>query len=179
MFALEAMSVPVEYHHHEVGPSQHEIDLRYQEALRMADSLQTHKYLVKEVARRSGAFATFMPKPIAGENGSGMHVHLSIFKDSTNAFFDKKDEHHLSATAKHFIAGVLEHSREIALITNQMQIPTNGSCRATRRQCTSRGPSGTGPPPCGSRNTSRATRWLRGWSSASPIQRVIRIWPSA
>ena len=122
VFALEAMAVPIEYHHHEVGPSQHEIDVRYQEALRMADSLQTYKYLVKEVARRSGAFATFMPKPIAGENGSGMHVHLSIFKDeSTNAFFDKDDEHHLSATAKHFIAGVLKHSREIALITNQMQ----------------------------------------------------------
>jgi glutamine synthetase len=122
VFALEAMGVPIEYHHHEVGPSQHEIDVRYQEALRMADSLQTYKYLVKEVARRSGAFATFMPKPIAHENGSGMHVHLSIFKDeSTNAFFDKNDEHHLSATAKHFIAGVLDHSREIALITNQMQ----------------------------------------------------------
>jgi glutamine synthetase len=81
VFALEAMGIPVEYHHHEVGPSQHEIDLCYQEALRMADSLQTHKYLVKEVARRSGVFATFMPKPIADENGSGMHVHLSIFKD--------------------------------------------------------------------------------------------------
>ena len=121
VFALEAMGIPVEYHHHEVGPSQHEIDLRYQEALRMADSLQTHKYLVKEVARRSGVFATFMPKPIADENGSGMHVHLSIFKDeSTNAFFDKKDPHHLSAMAKHFIAGVLDHSREFALITNQM-----------------------------------------------------------
>ncbi len=121
VFALEAMGVPIEYHHHEVGPSQHEIDVRYQEALRMADSVQTYKYLVKEVARRSGAFATFMPKPIAGENGSGMHVHLSIFKDeSTNAFFDKKDPHHLSAMAKHFIAGVLDHSREIALITNQM-----------------------------------------------------------
>ena len=121
VFALEAMGIQIEYHHHEVGPSQHEIDVRYQEARRMADSLQTYKYLVKEVARRSGVFATFMPKPIAHENGSGMHVHLSIFKDkSTNAFYDEKDEHHLSATAKHFIAGVLDHSREIALITNQM-----------------------------------------------------------
>ncbi len=121
VFALEAMGVTVEYHHSEVGPSQHEIDVRYQEALHMADNLQTYKYLVKEVARRSGVFATFMPKPLATENGSGMHVHLSIFKDeSTNAFYDKGDPHHLSATAKHFIAGVLDHAREITLITNQM-----------------------------------------------------------
>ena len=121
VFALEAMGVRVEYHHSEVGPSQHEIDIRYQEALLMADNLQTYKYIVKEVARRCGVFATFMPKPIANENGSGMHTHLSIFHDeSTNAFYDKKDPHHLSSTAKHFIAGVLDHSREIALITNQM-----------------------------------------------------------
>jgi len=120
VFALEAMGIPVEYHHSEVGPSQHEIDIRYQEALRMADSLQTYKYLVKEVARRCGVFATFMPKPIQTENGTGMHVHLSIFKDEkTNAFYDKSDLHHLSATAKHFIAGVLEHAREMALVTNQ------------------------------------------------------------
>jgi glutamine synthetase len=93
--ALEAMGIPVEYQHHEVGPSQHEIDLRYKDALRMADNLQTYKYLVKEVARRNGVFATFMPKPIQGENGSGMHTHLSIFKDeSTNAFYDASDPHH-------------------------------------------------------------------------------------
>jgi glutamine synthetase len=120
VFAMEAMGIILEYHHAEVGPSQHEIDIRYQEALRMADQLQTYKYLVKECARRCGVFATFMPKPIAGENGSGMHTHLSIFKDgSTNAFYDKDADHHLSDTAKHFIAGVLEHSREMALITNQ------------------------------------------------------------
>jgi len=120
VFALEAMGIPVEYHHSEVGPSQHEIDIRYQEALRMADSLQTYKYLVKEVARRCGVFATFMPKPIQTENGTGMHVHLSIFKDEkTNAFYDKSDPFHLSATAKHFIAGVLNHAREMALVTNQ------------------------------------------------------------
>ncbi len=120
VFALEAMGIPVEYHHSEVGPSQHEIDIRYQKALRMADSLQTYKYLVKEVARRCGVFATFMPKPIETENGTGMHVHLSIFKDATtNAFYDKSDPHHLSATAKHFIAGVLSHAREMALVTNQ------------------------------------------------------------
>jgi len=120
VFALESMGIPVEYHHAEVAPSQHEIDIRYQGALRMADSLQTHKYLVKEIARRCGVYATFMPKPLEGENGSGMHTHLSIFKDgTTNSFYDKNDEHHLSATAKHFIAGVLAHAREMALVTNQ------------------------------------------------------------
>jgi glutamine synthetase len=120
VFALEAMGIPVEYHHAEVAPSQHEIDIRYQEALRMADSLQTHKYLVKEIARRCGVFATFMPKPLQGENGSGMHTHLSIFKDeTTNVFYDRQDEHQLSQVAKQFIAGVLEHARELAFVTNQ------------------------------------------------------------
>ena len=120
VFALEAMGIPVEYHHSEVGPSQHEIDIRYQEALRMADSLQTYKYVVKEIARRCGVYATFMPKPLQTEHGSGMHVHLSIFKDEeTNAFYSKEDPHHLSPVAKHFIAGVLDHAREMALITNQ------------------------------------------------------------
>ena len=120
VFALEAMGIPVEYHHAEVAPSQHEIDIRYQDALRMADSLQTHKYLVKEIARRCGVFATFMPKPLEGENGSGMHTHLSIFKDqNTNSFYDKDDEHHLSGLAKQFIAGVLAHAREMAFVTNQ------------------------------------------------------------
>jgi glutamine synthetase len=120
VFALEAMGIPVEYHHAEVAPSQHEIDIRYQKALTMADSLQTYKYLVKEIARRCGVFATFMPKPLQGENGSGMHVHLSIFKgDTTNIFHDNADKHHLSAAAKGFIAGVLDHSRELAFVTNQ------------------------------------------------------------
>ncbi len=120
VFALEAMGIPVEYHHAEVGPSQHEIDIRYKEALEMADSLQTYKYLVKEVARRNGAYATFMPKPIEGVNGSGMHVHLSVFKDdSTNSFYSKNDPHHLSRLAKEFIAGILDRARDMALVTNQ------------------------------------------------------------
>ncbi|MBI4538455.1 MAG: glutamine synthetase [Gemmatimonadetes bacterium] len=120
VFALESMGIPVEYMHHEVAPSQHEIDLKYQEALRMADALQTHKWLVKEVARRNGVYATFMPKPLYGENGSGMHTHLSIFKGRrTNAFFSKKDRYHLSDVAKHFLGGVLIHAREMALVTNQ------------------------------------------------------------
>jgi glutamine synthetase len=120
VFALESMGIPVEYVHHEVGPSQHEIDLKYRDALGMADNLQTYKWLVKEIARRNGVHATFMPKPLHSENGSGMHIHVSIFKDkSTNAFFSKDESYHLSTTAKHFTAGVLEHAREMALITNQ------------------------------------------------------------
>jgi glutamine synthetase len=119
-FALQAMGIQVEYMHHEVAHSQHEIDLKYAEALRMADILQTHKWLVKEIARRNGIHATFMPKPLAGQNGSGMHTHLSIFKGAkSNAFYAKGDKHHLSETARHFIAGVLAHAREMCLITNQ------------------------------------------------------------
>jgi glutamine synthetase len=119
VFALQAMGIPVEYMHHEVAPSQHEIDLKYQEALRMADALQTHKWIVKEVARRNGVHATFMPKPLFGQNGSGMHVHVSLFKGSSNAFFSRDQSHHLSETAMRFLAGVLDHAREMALITNQ------------------------------------------------------------
>lgn len=119
-FALESMGIPVEYMHHEVGPSQHEIDLKYQEALRMADALQTYKWLVKEIARRNGVHATFMPKPLVDENGSGMHTHLSLFSDEkTNAFYSKTDSYHLSQSAKQFLAGVLEHARELSLVTNQ------------------------------------------------------------
>ena len=119
VFALEAMGIQVEYTHHEVAPSQHEIALKYDEALLMADKLQTYKWLVKEVARRNGVHATFMPKPLAGENGSGMHTHLSIFSGENNAFYSADDEHHLSATSKHFLAGVLAHAKEICLLTNQ------------------------------------------------------------
>ncbi len=119
VFALEAMGIQVEYTHHEVAPSQHEIDLKYDRALDMADKLQTYKWLVKEVARRNGVHATFMPKPLMGENGSGMHTHLSIFDGDNNAFYSADDEHHLSATAKHFLAGVLAHAKEICLLTNQ------------------------------------------------------------
>ena len=120
VFALEAMGIQVEYTHHEVAPSQHEIDLKYSEALHMADNLQTYKWLVKEIARRNGVHATFMPKPLANENGSGMHTHLSIFKDQNrNAFYSADDENHLSDTAKRFIAGVLHHAKDMCLLTNQ------------------------------------------------------------
>jgi len=116
---LESMGIGVEYSHHEVAPSQHEIDLRYTDALTMADNAMTYRMIVKEVAARNGFFATFMPKPIFGENGSGMHTHQSLFKGDKNMFFDAADKYSLSAEAKYFIAGLLKHSKEICAITNQ------------------------------------------------------------
>lgn len=117
---LQKMGISVEYSHHEVAPSQHEIDLKYDRALKMADNTITYRLVVKQVAQMSNVYATFMPKPIFGINGSGMHVHVSLFdKLGHNAFFDKNDECLLSPLAKKFIAGVLKHSSEIILATNQ------------------------------------------------------------
>jgi glutamine synthetase len=116
---LESMGVKVEYSHHEVAPSQHEIDLRYAEALTMADNTVTYRVVVKEVAKKNGVYATFMPKPIFGENGSGMHVHQSLSKGSSNAFFNGNDPYYLSDVAKWYIAGLLRHAGEITLVTSQ------------------------------------------------------------
>ncbi|MFH1504200.1 MAG: glutamine synthetase family protein [Candidatus Omnitrophota bacterium] len=116
---LEKMGIDVEYWHHEVANSQHEIDLRYQEALKMSDNVMTYRMVVKEVAMQSNFYATFMPKPVYGINGSGMHTHMSLFKGQKNTFFDPKDKHHLSQTAKYFIAGVLKHAREICSVCCQ------------------------------------------------------------
>src|SRR5215475_12211741 len=116
---LEAMGIPVEYSFHENGPSQHEIDLRYTDALTMADNVMTFRLMAKEVAADAGVYATFMPKPIAGAFGSGMHTHLSLFEGDVNAFRDPGDEYGLSKVAKHFIAGLLFHSSEICAVTNQ------------------------------------------------------------
>jgi len=116
---LESMGIPVEYVHHEVAPSQHEIDLRYTDALTMADNVMTYRLTVKEVAQEFGIYATFMPKPVMGVNGSGMHTHQSLFEGGRNAFFDAGDEAHLSETAKKYIAGIIEHAPEFTLITNQ------------------------------------------------------------
>jgi glutamine synthetase len=117
--ALESMGIPIEYVHHEVGPSQHEIDMRYAPALEMADHTVTYRLIVKEIAKKAGYHATFMPKPIFGENGSGMHTHQSLFSDGRNAFFDGDDKWHLSDTGKAFIAGQLRHAREIAAVFAQ------------------------------------------------------------
>ncbi|MCK4249628.1 MAG: glutamine synthetase [Candidatus Omnitrophica bacterium] len=119
VLALEKMGIQVEYSHHEVAPSQHEVDMRYDDALKMADDVITYRVVVKEIASKFGVYATFMPKPIFGENGSGMHTHQSLFKGDKNAFFDANSEDHLSAEAKQYIAGLLKHSKEICSIFAQ------------------------------------------------------------
>jgi glutamine synthetase len=116
---LETMGIPVEYVHHEVAPSQHEIDLRYTDALTMADNVMTYRLTVKEVAQEFGIYATFMPKPVFGVNGNGMHTHQSLFEGDRNAFFDATDEYHLSKIGRGYIAGILRHAREITLVLNQ------------------------------------------------------------
>ncbi|MBI5869183.1 MAG: glutamine synthetase [candidate division Zixibacteria bacterium] len=117
--SLEAIGIPVECSHHEVAPSQHEIDLRYQEALVMGDFAMLYRFVIKELALESGAYASFMPKPIFGQNGSGMHTHMSLFKGDKNAFFDPSDPYHLSAMARSFMAGILTHVRSMTLVLNQ------------------------------------------------------------
>jgi glutamine synthetase len=117
--ALEGMGIAIEYVHHEVGPSQHEIDMRFAPALQMADHTMTYRLIVKEVAKKAGFHATFMPKPIFGENGSGMHTHQSLFNEGRNSFFAGEDDWHLSDVGKAFIAGQLRHAREIAAVFAQ------------------------------------------------------------
>lgn len=119
IFSLQSMGIAVEYSHHEVAPSQHEIDLRYTDALQMADNVMTYRTVVKEVAQRHGCYATFMPKPIFGVNGSGMHTHQSLFKGDKNVFFDPDDEYNLSKIGKCYIAGILKYAPDITSVTNQ------------------------------------------------------------
>ncbi|MCL0084194.1 glutamine synthetase family protein [Dehalococcoidia bacterium] len=119
VLTLEEMGIGVEYSHHEVAPSQHEIDMRYTDALTMADNVMTYRLVVKQIALKHGVYATFMPKPVFGINGSGMHVHQSLFKGNRNAFFDRDDEYHLSRTGKYYIAGLLRHAPEITSVTSQ------------------------------------------------------------
>jgi len=119
VLTLEEMNIGVEYSHHEVAPSQHEIDMRYTDALTMADNVMTYRLVIKEIALKYGVYATFMPKPIYGINGNGMHVHQSLFRGEKNAFFDVKDEYHLSKEARCYIAGLLKHAPEITSVCNQ------------------------------------------------------------
>jgi glutamine synthetase len=116
---LEQLGISVEFSHHEGGPGQNEIDLRYADALSMADNIMTFRTVVKEVAIEQGVYATFMPKPFNDQPGSGMHTHMSLFEGERNAFFDASNQYHLSKTARHFIAGLLKHAPEITLVTNQ------------------------------------------------------------
>jgi glutamine synthetase len=119
VLALEEMGIQVEYAHHEVAPSQHEIDLRFKDALTMADIVMTHRLTVKEIAFKNSVFATFMPKPLFGQNGSGMHTHMSLFKDGKNVFFAPKGKYFLSEAARQFIAGLLKYSPEICAVIAQ------------------------------------------------------------
>jgi glutamine synthetase len=116
---LEQLGISVEFSHHEGGPGQNEIDLRYADALTMADNIMTFRTVIKEVAIEQGVYATFMPKPFTEHPGSGMHTHMSLFEGDTNAFFEPGSQYHLSKTAKHFIAGLLRHAPEITAVTNQ------------------------------------------------------------
>ena len=119
MLNLSDLGIPVKYSHHEGAHGQHEIDLQYTDALTMADNVMTTKLLIKELAQMRGVYASFMPKPFSGVNGSGMHTHQSLFQGNSNAFYDPEDEYKLSLVAKRFIAGLLRHAPEITLVTNQ------------------------------------------------------------
>ncbi len=116
---LEDLGISVEFSHHEAGPGQNEIDLRYADALTTADNIMTFRTVVKEVAIEQGVYATFMPKPMAAHPGSGMHTHLSLFEGDTNAFFDAAGQYQLSKIGRQFVAGLLTHAPEITAITNQ------------------------------------------------------------
>ncbi len=116
---LESMGISVEFSHHEAAPGQHEIDLRYADALTMADNIMTFRVVVREVAVALGIHATFMPKPFTEYPGSGMHTHVSLFEGDTNAFYDASDEVRLSSIGRRFVAGLLHHAPEITAVTNQ------------------------------------------------------------
>lgn len=119
VLTLEDMGIGVEYSHHEVAPSQQEIDIRYTDALTMADNVMTYRIVVKQVALQRGVYASFMPKPVSGINGSGMHVHQSLFSADKNIFFDPTDSYYLSSVARSYIAGLIKHAPEITLVCNQ------------------------------------------------------------
>ena len=116
---LEDLGISVEFSHHEGGPGQNEIDLRYADALATADNIMTFRTVIKEVAIEQGVYATFMPKPLSGRPGSGMHTHMSLFEGDRNAFFSEGAQYQLSKVARHFIAGLLRHANEISAVTNQ------------------------------------------------------------
>jgi glutamine synthetase len=116
---LESMGISVEFSHHEGGPGQQEIDLRYADALSTADNIMTFRTVIREVALSQGVWASFMPKPFTGHPGSGMHTHVSLFEGDRNAFFEAGSQYQLSRTGRQFIAGILRHASEIAVVTNQ------------------------------------------------------------
>ena len=119
VLALEELGIAVDKSHHEVAMSQHEIDMRYDDALTMADNVMTYRLVVKEIALMHGVYATFLPKPVFGINGSGMHVHQSLFRGSSNAFFDSNAEYYLSKVGGSFLAGLLKYAPEFTAVTSQ------------------------------------------------------------
>ena len=142
VLALEQLGIHVEYTHHEVGPSQHEVDMRYKGALAMSDDCMTYRITVKEYAMKYGWHATFMPKPLQGENGSGMHVHQSLSQDGRNAFFDADDQYFLGRRQGIHRRPASTRGRSRPCLRSG-STPTNGSFPATRRRCTSPGRAAT------------------------------------
>ena len=178
VLTLEEMGIPVEHAQHEDAPSQHEIDLRYTDAMTMADTVMTVRLVVKEMARQQGVFASFMPKPLAGVQGSGMHTHMSLFRGDTNAFIDLERPGGLSEVAEGFIAGLLRHAPEITAVTNQWvnsykrlvsgyEAPIHVSWAHNNRSALVRVPS-----------SSRGNTSPPGSSTARPTAPATRIWPS-
>ena len=153
------------------GPSQHEIDMRYAHALKMADDCMTYRITVKEYAMKYGWHATFMPKPLFGENGSGMHTHQSLFKDGSNAFYDADDQYYLSDVGKAFIAGQLKHAREISLDLRPVgQLLQAAGARLRGARSTAPGRAATARRSCACRSTTPARSRPRGWSCAAPTR---------
>ena len=172
VLALEAMGFHVEAAHHEVAPGQHEIDFRYDDVLTTADNVSTFRFVVKNVAIRNGLHATFMPKPIYGINGSGMHTHMSLFTNNTNIFFDQKAPMQLSATCLHYIGGILRHAKGFCAITNPLVNSYKRLVPGTKRRPTSRGRRRTAARSCA---CPRPAASRRGSSSGCRIRRAIRI----
>ena len=179
VLALEQLGIHTEYAHHEVGPSQHEIDMRYTDALKMADDCMTYRITVKEYAMKYGLHATFMPKPLFGKNGSGMHTHQSLFRGEQNAFFDADDPYFLSDVGKAFIAGQLRHAREICSIfaqwVNSYKRLVPGLRGAGVRGVVAAQPLRARPR---ARCTTPARSARRGWSCAARTRPAIRTSPS-
>ena len=173
VLALEQLGIHVEYTHHEVGPSQHEIDMRYADALKMADDCMTYRITVKEYAMKYGWHATFMPKPLFGENGSGMHTHQSLFADGSQRVLRRRRPvlplrrrqgvHRRPAQAR------ARDLRDLRAVGQLLQAPR---ARASRRPCTSPGRGATARRSCACRCITRAGSRRRGWSCAAPIRRA-------
>ena len=177
ILALESMGIPVQYSHHEIAPSQQEIDLRYTDALTMADNVMAFRMVVKEVAQSRGVYATFMPKPVAGWNGSAMHTHLSLFEGDVNAFHDAGDEYGLSKVAKGFIAGLIHHAKEITAVTNQWVNSYKRLIPGYEAPSTSAGPATTARPWSGCPSPAGASR-AAGSSTGRPTRPATPTWPS-